>query len=179
MGMLSFLKKIHQIWPNWIVPMTFCYKEVCVCKKCGIPTDMHQSLVMKRNQILKKIVSRHTHGRSREAMRQQASFDQYRSEITNASATIKKSTAIRFHCWSNMPPCSNWWFEQLLSCMCSWGVSYMQGSICHSTLQRALHWEDQAHPQSACPYMHLAWWQKNWQGKSTTGTFDLTVCNCG
>ncbi len=59
---------------------------------------------MKRNQIIKEFFNRHTHGRSREATRQLASFEQYQSEIMNSGGTIKNQCLSEFVAEVTSPP---------------------------------------------------------------------------
>ena len=42
-------------WPNWIVIMTKRFKAMCVCNKCGVPSEVQESLNLKRQKALKKL----------------------------------------------------------------------------------------------------------------------------
>ena len=44
-------------WPNWIVRMTKRFKAMCVCDKCGVPTEVSESRNIKRMKIIKKLKS--------------------------------------------------------------------------------------------------------------------------
>lgn len=42
-------------WPNYIKPMTNRFKSTCVCDKCGVPSEVHDSLNFKRYKLLKQL----------------------------------------------------------------------------------------------------------------------------
>ena len=41
---------MHRRWPNWIVKMTKRFKAMCVCDKCGVPTEVQDSVNIKRRK---------------------------------------------------------------------------------------------------------------------------------
>ena len=73
---------MNRRWPNWIVRMTKSFKAMCVCDKCGVPTEVHESLTIKRGKILKKLnddVKRMTTSRAKTVLTQR--LKKYENEI--------------------------------------------------------------------------------------------------
>jgi len=75
-------------WPNWIVCMNNRFKAMCVCDKCGVPTEVHESLSLKRSKILtklKKDVERMPTSRAKTGL--VARLKKYESEIMENGKT--------------------------------------------------------------------------------------------
>jgi len=69
-------------WPNWVKFKTKRYKNMCVCDKCGVPTEAHESLSLNRQKALQKLkstVKRMRDGRSKRELEQQ--MKKYEDEI--------------------------------------------------------------------------------------------------
>ena len=69
-------------WPNFAVAMTTRYKATCVCDKCGVPTEVHESLNYKRRKVLNKLktsVARMNNGRRKSDM--EAKMKAYEEQI--------------------------------------------------------------------------------------------------
>jgi len=79
---LISLTAMRRYWPNWIVPMTKRYKEMCVCVLCGIPNGLAKSLHLWRRRTidgLERALAGMPLGRAK--AQKEEELNEYKSEV--------------------------------------------------------------------------------------------------
>jgi len=84
---------LRKNWPNHVVPMTKRYKAMCVCDKCGVAHEVHDSVKFFRTRLIKKLsrdVSLMNTSRSKDALKKR--IKKYESDIMDSKKVLKMNS---------------------------------------------------------------------------------------